>query len=66
MAITARPSYSRIRSALTALGERNDVELQVVAAASALLDRYGNAVGVTIGRAGRVHGRSVSPTGPVR
>lgn len=46
VAITARPSYSRIRSALTALGERNDVELQVVAAASALLDRYGNAVGV--------------------
>src|SRR5688572_8403322 len=46
VAITARSSYSRIRSALTALGERNDVELQVVAAASALLDRYGNAVGV--------------------
>lgn len=46
MAITARPSYSRIRSALTALGARNDVELQVVAAASALLDRYGNAVNV--------------------
>lgn len=46
MAITARPSYSRIRSALTALSERNDVELQIVAAASALLDRYGNAVNV--------------------
>jgi len=46
VAITARPSYSRIRSALTALSGRNDVELQVVAAASALLDRYGNAVNV--------------------
>lgn len=46
VAITARPSYSRIRSALTALSERNDVELQIVAAASALLDRYGNAVNV--------------------
>ena len=46
VAITARPSYSRIRSALTALRDRNDVELQIVAAASALLDRYGNAVNV--------------------
>ena len=46
VAITARPSYSRIRSALTALSDRNDVELQIVAAASALLDRYGNAVNV--------------------
>jgi UDP-hydrolysing UDP-N-acetyl-D-glucosamine 2-epimerase len=46
VAITARPSYSRIRSALAALGGRNDVELQIVAAASALLDRYGNAVNV--------------------
>lgn len=46
VAITARPSYSRIRSALSALGGRNDVELQLVAAASALLDRYGNAVNV--------------------
>lgn len=39
--ITARPSYSRIRSALEALNARDDIELQVVAAASALLDRYG-------------------------
>jgi GDP/UDP-N,N'-diacetylbacillosamine 2-epimerase (hydrolysing) len=46
VAITARPSYSRIRAALSALVERNDVELQIVAAASALLDRYGNAVNV--------------------
>jgi UDP-hydrolysing UDP-N-acetyl-D-glucosamine 2-epimerase len=42
--ITARPSYSRIRSALEALRDRDDIELQVVAAASALLDRYGSVV----------------------
>lgn len=42
--ITARPSYSRIKSALRALQQREDVELQLVVAASALLDRYGNAV----------------------
>ncbi len=42
--ITARPSYSRIRSALDALKARDDIELQVVAAASALLDRYGSVV----------------------
>ena len=40
--ITARPSYSRIRSALEALKGRDDIELQAVAAASALLDRYGS------------------------
>ena len=42
--ITARPSYSRIRTALAALQARDDIELQVVAAASALLDRYGSVV----------------------
>ncbi len=42
--ITARPSYSRIRSALVALKGREDIELQIVAAASALLDRYGSVV----------------------
>ena len=42
--ITARPSYSRIRTALEALRARDDIELQVVAAASALLDRYGSVV----------------------
>jgi UDP-hydrolysing UDP-N-acetyl-D-glucosamine 2-epimerase len=40
--ITARPSYSRVRSALLALRDRPDVELQVVVAASALLERFGN------------------------
>ena len=46
VAITARPSYSRIRSALTAIRDHPDLELQLVVAASALLDRYGNAVKV--------------------
>lgn len=39
--ITARPSYARIRSALAALRGRADVELQIVLAASTLLERYG-------------------------
>lgn len=41
--ITARPSYARIRSLLHAVGEHQDLELQLVVAASALLDRYGSA-----------------------
>ena len=42
--VTARPSYSRIKSALQASKAHADLELQLVAAASALLDRYGNVV----------------------
>ncbi|HEX8563108.1 MAG TPA: UDP-N-acetylglucosamine 2-epimerase [Flavobacterium sp.] len=42
--ITARPSYSRIKSALTAIKNNPNLELQLVVAGSALLDRYGNAV----------------------
>jgi len=42
--ITARPSYSRIKSALSAIQAHPDLELQLVVAGSALLDRYGNAV----------------------
>ena len=42
--ITARPSYSRIKTALTAIKKNPDLELQLVTAASALLDRYGTAV----------------------
>ncbi len=44
--ITARPSYARIKSALHAIREHPDLELQIVVAASALLDRFGNAVQV--------------------
>ncbi len=39
--ITARPSYARIRSALVELKQRDDVELQIILTASALLERYG-------------------------
>ena len=42
--VTARPSYSRIRTALKAINEHPDLELQLVVAASALLDRYGSAI----------------------
>ena len=41
--ITARPSYARIRSLLHAIRNHPDLELQLVVAASALLDRYGSA-----------------------
>lgn len=43
--ITARASYSRIRTALSAIQERPDLQLQLVVGSSAVLGRYGNAVG---------------------
>jgi len=42
--ITARPSYSRVKTVLTAIKNHPELELQLVIAASALLDRYGSAV----------------------
>lgn len=42
--VTARPSYSRIKTALKAIQAQSDLELHLVVAASALLDRYGTAV----------------------
>ena len=42
--VTARPSYSRIKTALEAIKNHPDLELQLVVAASALLERYGTAV----------------------
>jgi UDP-hydrolysing UDP-N-acetyl-D-glucosamine 2-epimerase len=42
--ITARPSYSRVKTALQAIKEHPQLELQLVVAGSALLDRYGNAL----------------------
>ena len=42
--VTARPSYARIKSALHAIAEHPDLELQLVVAASAMLDRYGNTI----------------------
>jgi UDP-hydrolysing UDP-N-acetyl-D-glucosamine 2-epimerase len=42
--ITARPSYSRVKTALQAIKDHPQLELQIVVAASALLDRYGSAI----------------------
>jgi len=42
--VTARPSYSRIKTVLVSVKAHPDLELQLVVAASALLDRYGTAV----------------------
>ena len=42
--VTARPSYSRIKSVMKAVQERSNMKLQLVVAASALLERYGSAV----------------------
>lgn len=42
--VTARPSYSRIKTALKAIEEHEHLELQLVVAASALLEKYGSAV----------------------
>jgi UDP-hydrolysing UDP-N-acetyl-D-glucosamine 2-epimerase len=42
--ITARPSYSRIKTALNGIQEHPDLELQLVVAGSALLHDYGNTV----------------------
>ncbi len=44
--ITARPSYSRIKTALEEIENHPELELQLVVAASALLERYGSAVKV--------------------
>jgi UDP-hydrolysing UDP-N-acetyl-D-glucosamine 2-epimerase len=42
--VTARPSYSRVKTALQAIKDHPALELQLVVAASALLDRYGSAI----------------------
>ena len=40
--VTARPSWAKLQPICAALKARADVELQIVACASALLERYGN------------------------
>ena len=42
--ITARPSYSRIKTTLRAIENHPKLKLQLVVAASALIDRYGSAI----------------------
>lgn len=46
--ITARPSYSRVKTVLTAIQKHPQLELQLIVAASALLDRYGSAINYII------------------
>ena len=41
--ITARPSYARIKTALQAIKDHDELELLLVLAGSSLLERYGNA-----------------------
>uniref|UniRef100_UPI00404811E1 UDP-N-acetylglucosamine 2-epimerase n=1 Tax=Roseivirga sp. TaxID=1964215 RepID=UPI00404811E1 len=42
--VTARPSYSRVKTALTAIQNHPELELQLVVAGSALLTRYGSVI----------------------
>ena len=44
--VTARASYARIKTALEAIDAREDLSLEVVAAGSAVLERYGNVADV--------------------
>ncbi len=44
--VASRANYARIKSVLTGLQEHPNIELQVIAAASALLHRYGSAIDV--------------------
>lgn len=44
--VTARPSYARVKTVLQAIQDHPDLELQLVVAASALLERYGNVIEV--------------------
>lgn len=44
--VTNRASYARIKSGLVAIRDSGDLELQLVAAASLLLDKYGRALSV--------------------
>lgn len=42
--VTARPSYSRVKTLIQAIKEHKDLQLQLVVASSALIDRYGSTV----------------------
>ena len=41
--ITARPSYSRVKTAMQAIKNHSDLELQLILSGSVLLERYGDA-----------------------
>lgn len=55
--ITARASYSRIKTALEAIKQHPDLELQLIVAASALLDRYGSAVNYIVADGFEIHAK---------
>lgn len=42
--ITSRASYARIKTALKAINRNSDLELQLIAGASVLLEKYGSAI----------------------
>jgi UDP-hydrolysing UDP-N-acetyl-D-glucosamine 2-epimerase len=44
--LTARPSWAKLEPVCRALRDRSDIELQIIACASALLERYGRVVDV--------------------
>ena len=44
--VTARPSYARVKTVLKEIKKRHDLKLQLVVAASALLERFGPVVDV--------------------
>lgn len=44
--VASRANYARIRTVMKAVREREDLELQVVAGASLVLERFGNAINV--------------------
>ena len=44
--ITARPSYSRVKSVLEAMRDHPEIELQIVVTSSAVLERYGKVVDI--------------------
>jgi len=46
--VTARPSYSRIKTALEAIRSHPELQLHLIAAASAVLDNYGKVVNTMI------------------
>ncbi len=48
--VTARPSWAKLQTVCEALRARQDVDLQIVACASALLERYGKVIDVIKGQ----------------
>jgi len=56
--VTARPSYSRIKTALSAIHQLPDLQLQLVVGGSALLDRFGETVTQIVGDGFAVDGRA--------